>query len=65
MYKHLKINNMKALVIVVMIVQLLLITLGVYDLFNGKIEFGLFLILFNGAFFGLNIVTLGRLINNH
>lgn len=56
---------MKVLVIVVMIVQLLLITLGVYDLFNGKIGFGLFLILVNGAFFGLNIVTLGRLINNH
>jgi hypothetical protein len=55
---------MKIKLIILMVFQFFLFTLGVYCLSVGKIYFGLFHIVINTAFFVVNIYTLKRVCKN-
>jgi hypothetical protein len=52
---------MKLFLRIVMFVQLLLIILGVFDLYIGETYFGLFHIIFNSFGFTINIINLKKI----
>ena len=51
---------MKKILISLMIVQVLLFAIGVWQFSDGKLFFGLFNVVLNTAFFVVNIYTLKR-----
>ena len=51
---------MKKVLIPLMIIQVLLFAIGIWQLSEGKLFFGLFNVVLNTAFFVVNIYTLKR-----
>jgi hypothetical protein len=56
--------QIKRILIILMLTQLVLICHGVYFLSHGYVAIGLFNIIFNSVFFVMNIVTLRNVLNH-